>query len=75
METFVLKEEYIQLDQLLKALKLVNSGGMAHMFVDDGMVKVDGFVEKRRRAKIRPGNVIEVSGKKVKVIANEELGD
>jgi len=75
METFVIKEEYIQLDQLLKALKLVNSGGMAHMFVDDGLVKVDGFVEKRRRAKIRVGNVIEVSGRKFKVIAQAELED
>jgi ribosome-associated protein len=75
METFILSEEYIQLDQLLKVLRLANSGGMAHQMVDDGLVKVDGFVEKRRRAKIRVGNTIEVSGKKVKVLAKEELGD
>ncbi len=75
METFVLKDEYIQLDQLLKALRMVSSGGMAHLMVDDGFVKVDGFVEKRRRAKIRVGNTIEVSGKKFKVIAKEELED
>jgi ribosome-associated protein len=75
METFILKEEYIQLDQLLKAVKLANSGGMAHLMVDDGLVKVDGFVEKRRRAKIRVGNVIEVSGKKIKVVDKDELGD
>lgn len=72
METFILEEDYIQLDQLLKALRLVNSGGMAHLMVDDGLVKVDGFIEKRRRAKIRIGNIIEVSGKKFKVIAKEE---
>ncbi|RPH33236.1 MAG: RNA-binding S4 domain-containing protein [Bacteroidales bacterium] len=75
MESFILKEEYIQLDQLLKVLRLVSSGGMAHLMVDDGLVKVDGFVEKRRRAKIRAGNTIEVPGKKFKVIAHEELGD
>jgi ribosome-associated protein len=75
METFILNDEYIQLDKLLKLLKLVSSGGMAHLMVDDGMVKVDGFVEKRRRAKIRVGNIIEVSGKKIRILPKEELGD
>ena len=75
MESFILKDEYIQLDQLLKTLRMVSSGGMAHLMVDDGLVKVDGFVEKRRRAKIRVGNTIEVSGKKFKVIAQAELED
>jgi ribosome-associated protein len=68
METFILNDEYIQLDKLLKALKLVSSGGMAHLMVDDGLVRVDGFVEKRRRAKIRVGNVVEVSGRKITIL-------
>lgn len=75
MKTFKINEEYIQLDQLLKALRFANSGGMAHLMVDDGMVKVNGAVESRRRAKIRPGDIIEVEGKKVKVISDELLGD
>jgi len=75
METFVLKEEYIQLDKLLKALKVVSSGGMAHLLVDDGMVKVNGFFEKRRRAKIRVGDIVEISGMKIGVIAEKDLGD
>ncbi|MHC1702271.1 MAG: RNA-binding S4 domain-containing protein [Tenuifilaceae bacterium] len=68
METFTLSEEYIQLDQLLKAVKMVNSGGMAHMMVDDGLVKVNRFVEKRRRAKIRVGDIVEVNGKAIKIV-------
>jgi ribosome-associated protein YbcJ (S4-like RNA binding protein) len=36
---------------------------------------VNGFVESRRRAKIRVGDVIEVSGIKVSVIKEEELGE
>ena len=75
MKTFTLKEEYIQLDQLLKALKIANSGGTAHMLVDDGLVKVNGFVESRRRAKIRVGDIVEVSGVKTTIIKEEELGD
>ncbi len=68
METFALKEEYIQLDQLLKACKIVSSGGVAHQFVDDGLVKVNKFVEKRRRAKIRVGDIVEVSDKIITII-------
>ncbi len=75
METFELKEEYIQLDQLLKLLNFAGSGGMAHMLVDDGLVKVNSFVEKRRRAKIRVGDTIEFQGKKVSIIAKEESGE
>jgi ribosome-associated protein len=75
MKTFKISEEYIQLDQLLKALRLANSGGMAHLMVDDGLVKVNGFIETRRRAKIRAGDVIDVEGVKVKVITDELLGD
>lgn len=75
MKTFKISEEYIQLDQLLKAVRLANSGGMAHLMVDDGLVKVNGFIETRRRAKIRAGDVIDVEGVKVKVITDELLGD
>ena len=75
MKTFKINEEYIQLDQLLKALRLANSGGMAHLMVDDGLVKVNGFVETRRRAKIRAGDIVDVEGVKVKVITDELLGD
>jgi len=75
MKTFKIKEEYIQLDQLLKALRLANSGGMAHLMVDDGLVKVNGFMETRRRAKIRAGDIVDVEGVKVKVITDDLLGD
>lgn len=75
MKTFKIKDEYIQLDQLLKALRLANSGGMAHLMVDDGIVKVNGIIETRRRAKIRPGDIVDVEGVKVKVISDELLGD
>jgi len=75
MKSFVLNEDYIQLDQLLKALKLVSSGGMAHLMVDDGLVKVNGFVEKRRRAKIRVGDVVEVERTKFVIVAEDTEGD
>ena len=68
MKTFKITEEFIQLDKLLKAIKIVQSGGEAHSVVDDGMVQLNGNIETRRRAKIRPGDIVEVMGISIKVI-------
>jgi len=67
METFEITGEYIQLNQLLKALNWVNDGAHAHTVIDNGKVKVNGARELRRRNKIMPGMVVEYNGKKVKV--------
>ncbi len=56
---FSIRGEYIQLDQLLKAASLVSSGGAAHAAVEAGLVKVDGQVESRKRAKLRPGQRVD----------------
>lgn len=55
---FAVRGEYIQLDQLLKATGLVPSGGAAHGAVEAGLVSVDGAPESRKRAKLRPGQVV-----------------
>ena len=57
--------EYIQLDQLLKTTGLCHSGGQAHAEIDAGRVRVDGEVETRKRAKLRPGQRVEYSGETV----------
>lgn len=63
--TFAIRGEYIQLDHLLKAAGLVASGGAAHAEVDAGRVRVDGSVEHRKRAKLRPGQRVDYDGKSV----------
>lgn len=50
--------EYIQLDQLLKALGWVDGGGAAHQRVTEGLVQVNGNIELRKRAKLRPGDTL-----------------
>ncbi len=64
---FTLKGEYIALDQLLKVLGWVGSGGEAHAAVEAGRVWVDGQCEKRKRAKIRPGQRVRMEGEEVRV--------
>lgn len=64
---FSLRGDYIQLDQLLKATGLVSSGGAAHAEIAAGTVKVDGQVETRKRAKLRPGQRVEYGGQTVRL--------
>ncbi len=66
---FEVRGEYIQLDQLLKAAGLVDSGGGAHAAVDDGLVKVDGRPESRKRAKLRPGQRVSFAGEAIELVA------
>lgn len=53
---------YIELDKLLKLLRLVESGGQAHEMVAQGLVTRGGSVETRKRAKLRPADCIELQG-------------
>lgn len=56
---FSIRGEFIELIQLLKALNLAESGGQAKAFVDEGLVKLNGQTELRKRAKLRPGDRVE----------------
>lgn len=51
-------EEFIPLVQLLKVTQVANSGGEAQMLVVEGQVLLNGVVDYRKRAKIRPGDVV-----------------
>lgn len=53
-------EEFIPLVQLLKVTQVANSGGEAQILVVEGQVKLNGVVDYRKRAKIRPGDVVSV---------------
>ncbi|MCP5144335.1 MAG: RNA-binding S4 domain-containing protein [Gammaproteobacteria bacterium] len=62
---FIIRGEFIQLDQLLKAEGLVESGGQAHAAIAAGEVRVDGTVETRKRAKLRPGQKVVFGGETI----------
>lgn len=67
--TFAVKGDHIQLDQLLKAVGWVSSGGEAHAAVEAGRVRVDGKVESRKRAKLRVGQKVALGGDTLELVA------
>ena len=69
---FALRGEFITLDALLKATGLAPSGGAAKAMVADGLVQVDGRDELRKTCKIRAGQVVAVTGARVRVMADPD---
>jgi len=60
-------EEPVELYKILKFEGMVPSGGEAKLVVGEGLVKVNGKVETRKRKKIISGDTIEFSGEKIKI--------
>lgn len=60
MISFEIDTEYIQLDKLLKVCRIAYSSGQAHDMVEQGIVKVNDITETRKRAKIRPGDKVQI---------------
>ncbi len=67
MEVFVITDDFIQLNQLLKVMNWCESGAQANIAIEDGTVKVNGKKETRKRNKLYDGFVIEYNKQKVRV--------
>ena len=61
-EKIAIKTEFIKLDALLKFAGICETGGIAKETVLNGEVLVNGEVCTMRGKKIRPGDVVSVSG-------------
>jgi ribosome-associated protein len=61
------EHDYIELHNLLKVTGLCESGGVAKLLIADGLAKVEGIVELRKRCKIRPGQIVEFNDQQVLV--------
>lgn len=61
-------EPYIELNKLIKLLRISESGAQANQFVEDGIVRLNGEVESRKRAKLRSGDVVEVLGNTIRIV-------
>ena len=64
----LIDHEYIQLNQLLKLLGLVETGGEANQLISDGEVIVNKEVEYQKRKKLRKGDVVVFLKKTITII-------
>lgn len=63
-----IKDEFIKLGQALKLAGVVEDGVEAKYAIQDGLVKVNGEVDKRRGGKVYEGDIISFDGNDIKVI-------
>ena len=67
MQVIKLREDYIKLGQALKAAGLVENGVDAKFVIQDGLVKVNGSIEKQRGKKLIAGDIVEFDGEQIKI--------
>lgn len=66
---FKITDEYIELYKLIKAADLVDSGAEAKKLIEEGYVKRNGEDETRKRAKIKPNEVITIGDVSLRVVS------
>ena len=73
--TYALENEngYIELYKLIKLLDLVDSGGQAKQLIENELVRRNGEIETRKRAKIRAGETITIGDVNITVAKKETV--
>ena len=64
MNKVLINREPIELFKILKFEGLASTGGEAKMFIAEGLVSVNGSVEKRKSKKMTAGDIIEFAEQK-----------
>ena len=67
MERIEITTEFIKLDSFLKLSGLAETGGEAKLFIEDGLVSVNGEICTQRGKKLRPGDTVELDGEAFEV--------
>lgn len=68
MKEIKISTEYIKLDQFLKLVNEVGSGGEAKIMILDSKIKLNGVVEIQRGKKLRPSDVITIEDRSYKIV-------
>jgi len=71
MKIIKIHKEYIELQQLLKMVSIIQTGGEAKIFLKENIVLVNNIQENRRGRKLYPGDKIEVFGENYLIEVNE----
>jgi ribosome-associated protein len=60
---------FIELCALLKREDMAASGGEAKLLISQGLVRVNGETETRKRRKIAAGDVVDCGGRRLRITA------
>jgi len=66
--TVTIRDDYIELYKLLKLAELAASGGEAKYMISEGVVRVNGETETRKRRKTRAGEKVQCRGVEIEVV-------
>jgi len=61
-------DDFIELVKLLKLKQIAQSGGHAKLMIEEGLVKLNGEIEFRKRKKLRVGDIIELEGLSIEIL-------
>lgn len=67
MTEITITTEFIKLQDLLKLVNLVGTGGEAKIVIQEGKASVNGEVCTMRGKKIRPGDTVDYDGEELTV--------
>jgi ribosome-associated protein len=65
---YKINTEFIELTKLLKLLNIAMTGGHAKIMIENGEIIRNGEIETRKRAKIRPGDILQINDLKISII-------
>lgn len=68
MQDVFINREPVELYKILKFEGLAATGGEAKLVVAEGLVKVNGQIEMRKRCKLRAGDIVELDGKSFRLV-------
>jgi ribosome-associated protein len=68
MREVEIEEEPIELYKILKFENMVHSGGEAKFVIAEGLVRVNGEIETRKRKKIVSGDIVEFEEETSRII-------
>lgn len=62
--------EYIQLDQILKKLDFISSGGETGMFLQSHSILLNGQKVSEKRKKIYPGDILQIDEESYQIVGD-----
>ena len=71
MKKVTITTEYITLGQFLKFSNIISNGGDTKIFLLTTSVYVNGELEQRRGRKLRPSDIVKVSGQEYQIVSED----